>query len=173
MKILTPNLASLGRASELVESLPLTQGVEIPDTMLPVIALRAALQPLATVTDPQRVSFGNQDFLVQGASAAALARRIATFGRGLWDVQVGSSAVFNFSLLVGNLGDVRVELVAPNGSVFDLMSFLAFNGAPSQAYWSGIVLFAEDGWALWHEAIATGVGQQIRALTHVSASRLN
>lgn len=172
MRIISAHLSALGRASDLVEP-DTSQGLEVPAELNPVISLRGPVDALASVTEIERQSFGNQDTIVQPASTAATARRLCTFSRGLWEITVGCEAVFNFSLLTGTNGDVRVELVTPNGSVFDMVSFLAFNGAPRQAYWLGVLLFAQDNWQAWHECIATGVGQQIRVVTHINANRLN
>lgn len=163
MKFSSPLIYNLARASPSPSVDPSDAELDVPALLVPVITIPREFPRLAGFVDttPQRQSFMASDSAARAASEPAATVTLATFGRGLWGVELNASLLADFSQVPASAFNNRVELVDPAGTAVILLGLYQQTNVPQYRKGRYVFLFTEDSWRIDIVVAATGVGQTI------------
>lgn len=113
----------------------------------------------------------NVGVAVNRNNQAASGNIIATFLKGLYEIDALLSARFNWTG-VGTTTHTYVELRDPTGTFSNpIIPFFAFIGVQTQVR-KFRVLFSQDGWTIRLSYGATGVAENLDAITNCQLTRI-
>jgi len=147
--------------------------VHIPPTIQPTIVfpgpLAAVNPPISTIQIATVLSYTQHD---HAASTLAFSVGLASFGAGLWEIQIMFRVTADFNQTPNTASPFQVFLQNPTANTFAPLVASGATIGTRTDYYKDTFNFADSNWQIFAQSIATAAAQTYEFIVSVYGKRL-